>query len=234
LFAGGVELWSDGCGRNKNRWREYREPSKETAMAYRLICVVGLFFFAVGCGGKSQRESSGVPREVADVFGGGERGKRAMEVVAHPERVEAYRLTPIPSADPNKLTEELERSSPTILAENLAAELSAVLLDPESYPWSVGGSMCIPKYRLQFSFLRDPDRVDVLLCFECDDLVTNLNGEGGGKHTMYLIQEPLIELAHGLFPDDRLIQSITVKPVPEFIKEIVERNAAEKASAKSH
>jgi hypothetical protein len=138
-------------------------------------------------------------------------GSRAnAAIVSQASRVEAYRLGPLPKQInwQNALPADYPIiGGPVLLAPAIAADVSNALTSPKSYLWdAVKG--CIPTYGVKFSFFRDADRMDVLLCFECDILWVSRDGRAVGGEDFDNSRALLVRAAKTAFPDDALIQKL--------------------------
>jgi hypothetical protein len=87
------------------------------------------------------------------------------------------------------------------------ADVATVLTDPRSYDWSKAVG-CLPSYGVKLSFTRGADRVDVLLCFECDIVLFEHNGEPPGLEEFTPMRPVLVRAVKQLFPDDAEIQAL--------------------------
>lgn len=132
-------------------------------------------------------------------------GAAGFETIAKPERVEAYRIRPPPSErDIKAITDYSIIAGPVRLTPQTASELSEALTSPKSYVWE-SAKACMPEYGVCFTFLRGGNRVDVLVCFECDILLVALNGSTAGGEDFDPVRAVLVRAAKASFPVDDVI-----------------------------
>lgn len=99
-------------------------------------------------------------------------------------------------------------SGPVAIPDAERVQLQEVLSDVNSFGWDYAkGCLPTPGVRLQFS---DGEiTIDVLLCFECDILGTFENGSLVGGEDFDEARPKILEIVKRLFPDDKIIQSLT-------------------------
>lgn len=170
-----------------------------------VAAIVILLWFCLVPGSRSNRNEM----DFDHLFGVGGR-----KVVEEAERFEAFTLQPL-TASVNwqnaKLSDFKARDKSALESKDLTRRIATALLDPNSYrPKGGSAKACIPQYGVKLSFSRANDRVDVLLCFECDIMATFRNGAGEMESGQSFDdgRAELLRLVKLLFPDDRLIQSI--------------------------
>jgi hypothetical protein len=96
---------------------------------------------------------------------------------------------------------------PVILSDAIGANVSDALLSPNSYLWDIAKS-CIPTCGVKLSFVRNANRIDVLLCFECDILCISRDGRAIGYANFDNAREMFVRAAKQAFPDDEVIQNL--------------------------
>jgi hypothetical protein len=136
-------------------------------------------------------------------------GSANVAVVGHPKKVEAFRIGPLPHGhawDDVPISDYPVIAGPVGLSPEIATNASAVLLSPSTYVWDSDKS-CIPAYGVRLSFIQDTDRVDVLLCFECDMLLVG-RGDVLGGEDFDNGRLTLVRAAKAAFPDDEIIQQL--------------------------
>jgi hypothetical protein len=134
-------------------------------------------------------------------------GKDAVATVAHPDKVAVYRLDPNLERTGNLTLEEFRiTSDPIEPSHEVASRLAALLASPESY-WDAP-SACMPMYGVRVRFERAADRVDLLLCLECDESLIFSNGRFIGYGFFVPAHDPLVRVVQELFPDDKEIQGL--------------------------
>jgi hypothetical protein len=166
-----------------------------------LILAFALAPFLVGAGWYAQFRFA-----VRQVFGGGAN----LAIVARPERVEAYRVGPLPEGvdrDAAMLSDYLVVAGPIELPKEIAGEASAALVSPGTYMWDAAKA-CVPVYGVKLSFIRGSERVDVLVCYECLILRVGRDGQAVGGGNFDYGEAALIKAAKAAFPGDAEIQAL--------------------------
>lgn len=153
----------------------------------------GAFLFAAalllaGCAGSDPR--------VGRVLGPG----RA--VLEAPDRVEAFRVRPLPDAR-NVSMWQWPADPPVPVDATAAAEISALLRNPAAYEWD-RPKACKPVPGIKLRFHRGREAADVLLCFECLQLFVS----PGGSADFDPSARDWVRIVKGLFPKDPVVQSL--------------------------
>ena len=130
--------------------------------------------------------------EIRRLFG----GSPGISALNHADRIEAYRVE-VP-ADRNTSSNALEDfpiiKGPMPILQSDADTLLAILQDRNSYVRDVKkGCLFVPEVRLDF--IRDNDRLSVLLCFQCDMIVSYLNGKLIGGRNTEKVRPTLVKIA---------------------------------------
>lgn len=138
-------------------------------------------------------------------------GEGGLETLLQADRVVAFRIEDDgewpDNAQPNVLDFPIV-AGPVVIERNLADRISAALASTESYGWEfVKG--CLPEFGACSSFFREDDRVDILLCFECDVLMVARNGVITDGEDFDAIRPLLLQTVKSLFPDDVQLQSLS-------------------------
>ena len=135
-------------------------------------------------------------------------GAQGASTLKHVDRVEAYligRPVEIKEGDP-----ELQRypttKGPVSVPRSDVAALKRVLLDRKSHTWKIETD-CKPSYGVRLDFIRGDDQVSLFVCFECDLLMTYLNGKYVAVEN-YNALSTAGPVVRSLFPDDAKIQSL--------------------------
>jgi hypothetical protein len=128
-------------------------------------------------------------------------GPAGFAALQSPERVEAYRLSHSIGREPT-VTE-----GPVAVNPSVAKQLGTVLSAHGAYGWNFAKG-CVPVWGVRLSFYRGTDRVDVLLCFECDILRVSLNGTNSGNEDFDPIRPHLLRVLREIFPDDQEIKTL--------------------------
>jgi hypothetical protein len=145
---------------------------------------------------------------VTELFG----GRRNVEIVRAPMRVEAYRLGDppggLPPVDYISALDYPVAAGPFVVADGVAANLSKALLSRDTYGWDYAKACGPPIYGVKLSFYQDEDRVDVYLCFVCGFLDIGRDGKTFGGEDFDRAEAVFIEAVKRLFPADAEIQKL--------------------------
>ncbi len=141
---------------------------------------------------------------VARLFG----GDKGLEILSHPDRIEAFRLEPIDEPTDVLPVNYPVMTGPVTVPGELSIALTSALASEESYDWDKPRD-CMPSYGLRLSFYRGRDRVDVLLCMNCETLLVIRNGEECGMGQFNPIRAIMVDAVKSLFPNDQVIQSLS-------------------------
>lgn len=144
---------------------------------------------------------------VVSMFGGAE----SLAIVAHPERVQAYRLGLLPEgvdSDKATLAAHPITDGPVEVPSAVAADLARVLTSGESYGWEYAKGCGAPIYGVAVSFHSPAGRVDVLFCFKCNVLLVTRDGSITGGEDFDDVRPLLVRSVKSLFPGDSVIQSL--------------------------
>jgi hypothetical protein len=163
-------------------------------------------------GGDDPRITQGTVRALA--------GAEAVETVEAAERVHVCRVRPEP---PHQMLEPLR-----VLDSTTAEHVRRVVLDPASYdrlsrerdgaPGEEAGDEVLPKLcefapGVGFRFSRPRSEVDLLVCFECDQVAfrytTQLRGALGDLLDIDLSRAAWVRLAKAALPHDTEIQAVS-------------------------
>ena len=164
--------------------------------AAALLAAAGAF--TAGCRGGDWR--------VAQLYG----GTTSMSVLEAPQSIEAFRInSALRTADPNapRLGDYPILSDPVRADAATIQELSAILRDPDTYDWyRAKGCDFTPGVGLRL--VRDASRVEIALCFECDELKIWRMGRTVGMEDFDAARPRLVAIVKRLFPDDAAIQAL--------------------------
>ena len=136
--------------------------------------------------------------DVEKLFGGPD----GFATLKSPDRIEAFRIE-----DDRQTGQPHVISKPIVVAKPLATELTAILSSPDSYGWDYA-KFCELQLGVQLSFYRGDDRLDVLLCFQCDELQVRWKDARSEAEDFDAIRPPLVRAVKALFPDDAVIQGL--------------------------
>lgn len=131
-----------------------------------------------------------VPHDVNGLY-----GHAALEIVRHPDRLEACLLR---QRDDGKV---FERTRRIVVAGESRKAISALLIDNRSYGWEMF-KPCIPDYGARLIFRKGPGEVVVDFCFACDILSVS----SGGIEDFDAVRDFFLRFFKESFPGDRLIQ----------------------------
>lgn len=131
-------------------------------------------------------------------------GPTSIDVLTHPQSVEAFRLDPVnPPRTPDtpRLGDFAVTAGPVAVDAAAVAELSSVLLDAGTYDWfRAKGCEFTPGVGLRF--VKDASRVEIVLCFSCDELMIFRHGRRIGMEDFDAARPRLLAVAKRLFPED--------------------------------
>jgi hypothetical protein len=145
---------------------------------------------------------------MARLFG----GQAALDILRNPDSVHAC-LLEIPNqvissteaiGDYRTKGDEIDVPSAT------AAALGNMLLEAESYKWDMKVA-CMPDFGVRMTWRRGSERIDLLVCFKCGQMLIYRNSRLIGDTDLRdPLRDHLLSAAKSLFPDDATIQ--TLKP----------------------
>jgi hypothetical protein len=144
--------------------------------------------------------------DVVGLFG----GEGGYAIVARSAKVEAFRVAPKDTreGDAWMAADYVDQSGPVTLSPDLASSVSAALTAPSSYYWHETATKACPTlYNVRLAFYRGSNRVDVYLCFGCNDLAVVEGGKERGKDFTE-IRPTLLKAVRQLFPFDPGIQGL--------------------------
>jgi hypothetical protein len=135
--------------------------------------------------------------ELLQLFG----GREGFAVLQGAERIEAFRLNHPRGQEPT-VTE-----GPVPVTRPIAPQLVSLLSAHDAYGWNSWPG-CIPLWGVRLSFYRGADRIDVLLCFQCNLLSVSLNGTKIGDGNFRPMRPHLVRAIKALFPNDQALQEL--------------------------
>lgn len=143
---------------------------------------------------------------ITQLFG----GLGSVEVLKSPSRVEAFRIASEPGeapADRTSIGHYPATSAAVEVDAETSKELSTLLLDPDTYDFlRAKGCEFVPGVGLRL--YREPSRVDIALCFSCDELMIFREGRRVGFEDFDAARPRLVAIVKRLFPDDEAIQAL--------------------------
>lgn len=143
---------------------------------------------------------------VVSLYGGG----TSTDVLAAPQAVEAFRIDPaLPPKDPAapRIGDFAITSEPVVLDAAAVQELSQILLDPDTYDW-LRAKGCEFSPGVGLRLVKDASRVEIAMCFECDELMIFRMGQRVNMEDFDAARPRLVALMKRLFPADAKIQSL--------------------------
>jgi hypothetical protein len=149
------------------------------------------------CGGTDWR--------VSQLYG----GATSISVLREPQSVEAFRIDPRrrPAEGERRVGDHPVTAGPVAVGAADAAELSSILLDPDTYDFP-RAKACEFAPGVGVVLVRDASRVEIALCFECDELAIWRMGRRVGMEDFDAARPRLVALAKRWFPDDAKIQAL--------------------------
>lgn len=170
-------------------------------MSTKIASVVGIALTALaatyGLQGMLPAEA-GSSSKLGTLYG----GPKGFAVLKNPERIEAFRLSHVAGEEPVVTAGPIKVEQPT--SQQIVSLLSA----DKSFDWNLGKG-CIPIWGVRLSFYRGTDRLDVLLCFQCDILGVSLNGKELKFEDFDPVHAQLVKIVKVIFPDDPEIQKLS-------------------------
>jgi hypothetical protein len=136
-------------------------------------------------------------------------GATSMDVLTHAQSVEAFRLDPEarPAEGAPRLGDFAVTAGPVAVPPADVAELTAVLRDPDTYDW-LRAKACEFTPGVGVRLVKDASRVEIALCFSCDELMIFRRGSRIGVEDFDSARPRLVALAKRWFPDDARIQAL--------------------------
>ena len=130
-------------------------------------------------------------------------GPAAYQTVAKPDLVAAWLLNSQADQPDNRTS----RTAAISVDAATAANLSRTLTDFNSYSW-MEEKACQPDYQAGVRFSKGADRVEFLLCFDCDHLLVSHNGRSAekdfdGGHVA------LLQAIQAVFPQDGVVKNLS-------------------------
>lgn len=176
-----------------------------------IILVMGIAVVAIGLFVYYEKENREKSIAITKMFG----GEQARDIVEHPDKVEAFRLGPLPeriSLERATLADFPLISKSVAVPDTVAGQISAGLLSPGTYYWGHATKGCgVPIFGVRLTFHHGKDRVDVLFCFKCDDLAIFQNDRMTGYKDFHDGRAIFVRAVKSLFPNDQVIQQLDEK-----------------------
>ena len=161
-------------------------------MTCKTVLTIGLLIIAADC-------HAG---DLEKLFGKG----GARDVIAEPEKVQAYRLAEESFYQPT-VNDYETIAGPVAVKGELAKATSKLLLADDSYLREVGKG-CEPIYGVRMEFMQGKKKADVFFCFGCDILTVYFQGKPVGSEDFDKIRPQLVKIAKQIFPGDEAIQGL--------------------------
>ena len=141
-------------------------------------------------------------------------GKDAYETVVSPDRVEAWLLN---GEGRGERPQKAIRTGLLELKPKIAKAFSAALLDFDSYWWTAQ-KLCSPDYGLRLRFIRGSDKVEFILCYDCDILQVTHNGKTKEENFDFA-HNKLVKALQGAFPKDEVVKKLKLDDEAETRQE---------------
>jgi hypothetical protein len=189
---------------------EANRAFQEEVMRIQLPLLLGILAAALASGCQSavpgQSPSPKPDPKVVELFGGPD----GYDVLINAARVDAFRVSdgmPPSEADQNSPGGYAEIAGPVAISEASLGELKSRFADANSYLWDMAKA-CIFQPGVRFDFIRGDDRLQILVCFSCDELQAWHNGKRVGGEDIDRIRPVLLQVAQQAFPEDADIQAL--------------------------
>lgn len=144
--------------------------------------------------------------DVRRIFG----GSTGVAVLRGADRVEVFRIGKLPDEfywQDAVVADYPVLDGPIAVPASDAKQLASILGDPESYIWN-SAKGCATRPGVRLDFIRGDDRLQILLCFECDILENFLNAKKVGGEDFDNVRSHLVRIVRPLLPNDPVIQSL--------------------------
>lgn len=141
------------------------------------------------------------PRTADDLLG----GEKIVATISGAESVRAVRLK---DAHLQRSPDDYEAQGKVLeLEKDLGRQWARAITAHETYERDVVPG-CEPVFGVRLTFTRDKSQVDVVLCYQCDQLVVYHQGKRVGGGYFAPGAAALRGVAKRTFPDDRAIQGL--------------------------
>ena len=163
-----------------------------------LLCAL-LMTATLGCQSGSAR--------VEQLFGGPE----AMAALRAPDSTQAWRTTAEfavkeGTETKGKLADYVILNGPVPVKESISTAIAG-LLKKDIYEWNMAKG-CEPIPGVAIEYTKGGDKLLIFFCFECDILLTYLNGKRVGGEDFDRIHRALANEVKKIFPNDPAIQKL--------------------------
>jgi hypothetical protein len=169
----------------------------KTVILFGAVMVVAVMTATAGAKWFLMARSPATP-ELLKLYG----GRKGFAVLQKPDRIEAFRLSHPRGSNEPSVTE-----GPVAVTGSVAQELVSLLSAHDAYGWNTWPG-CIPDWGVRLSFYRGADRIDVLLCFQCNLLSVSLNGTKIGDGYFGPMRPHLVRAIKEIFPNDQALQEL--------------------------
>jgi|SRR3954471_12215312 hypothetical protein len=136
-------------------------------------------------------------------------GEAAFELIQNPERTTLWLLNSHKQIGCR--SKQTERAGPVELTAIQACEFSRVLLDVDCHLWDAR-KMCIPDYGAKLNFEKSKERVECLICYECDMIELVMRESAQTFDLSGLSHNPLVRAIQKIFPDDKAVAGLKLYP----------------------
>ncbi len=163
-----------------------------------------MFVWSVSDGAASEKR---LDRRVAKLLG----GEKGVKVITTADKVEAYRIKPEYGAgdDVKKIAGFPLISGPHKVDAGHARVLRRVLFNSKTYMFDVAKA-CEFEPGIVIRFSGKSGMIDVVFCFSCEELKTELDGKRVGYEDFDRARGILVPVMKQIFPKDAEIQELTL------------------------
>jgi len=144
--------------------------------------------------------------DVRRIFG----GSTGVAVLRGADRVEVYRIGELPDEidwQDAGVTDYPVLDGPIAVPISDANQLASILGDPKTYSWDFAKA-CVTRPEVRLDFIRGNDRLQIMLCFECDISTNFLNATLVGGEDFDNVRPALVRITRSLLPNDLAIQAL--------------------------
>jgi hypothetical protein len=145
------------------------------------------------------------PEPLREVF-----SNTGLTVLSDAERVDAYLLGRLPGNinwQRAVVTDYPPLGRPTTATDAQTKMLQSTLLDENNFEFGIAKA-CVFEPGVRMDFIRGADKLQILICFECDSLQSFLNGLPVGGEDFDTGRPELVRMVKTLFPDDPGIRKL--------------------------
>lgn len=138
-------------------------------------------------------------------------GRTSIDLLLHPAKVEAFRVDPAPRAPKPEETHAgpfIASAAPVVVPADVAAELTKILADAETYDWQRGPKREPLRPQAGFLFIRGAYALEVALDLETAQIAVFGGDQPLGRQSFDTARERLVAIAKRVFKDDPAILAL--------------------------